>query len=159
MNTAVLIIALLFILVGIAGTFLPVLPGVALIFAAIAAYGWYEGFQSITAGYLMVLAGLTVISMLVDYLSAYWGAKYFDSSRLGMWGAVLGSVVGIFLFPPLGILICPWLGAVGGELIQGHEYKKAMKSGLGAVIGLFSGIAFKVAIGIGMLVSFLILIF
>ena len=158
MNTAVLIIALLFILVGIAGTFLPVLPGVALIFAAIAAYGWYEGFQSITAGYLMVLAGLTVISMLVDYLSAYWGAKYFDSAGWGC-GCSTGQRGGNIPVSSLGILICPWLGAVGGELIQGHEYKKAMKSGLGAVIGLFSGIAFKVAIGIGMLVSFLILIF
>ncbi|MEQ8199882.1 MAG: DUF456 domain-containing protein [Syntrophomonadaceae bacterium] len=159
MDTAVLIIALLFILVGIAGTFLPVLPGVAMIFAAIAAYGWYEGFRTITAGYLMILAGLTVLSMLVDYLSAYLGAKYYDSSRLGMWGAVLGSVVGLFLFPPLGIIVCPWLGAVGGELIQGHDFQKAMKSGLGAVIGLFSGIAFKIAIGIGMLISFLVLIF
>lgn len=159
MDTAVLIIALLFILVGIAGTILPILPGVAMIFVAIAAYGWYEGFQSITAGYLMVLAGLTILSMLVDYLSTYLGAKHFDSSRLGMWGAVLGSLLGIFLFPPLGIIVCPWLGALGGELVQGHDLRKAMRSGLGAVIGLFSGVVFKVLIGMGMLISFLAFVF
>jgi len=159
MDIVVLVIALLFILVGIAGTFLPVLPGAAMIFAAIAAYGWYEGFQAINTSYLMIVGGLTLLSMLVDYLSTYLGARYFDSSRLGMWGAVLGSVVGLFLFPPLGIIVCPWLGAIGGELIQGHDLGRAMKSGMGAVIGLFSGIAFKVAIGVGMLVSFLALVF
>lgn len=159
MDIVVLVIALLFILVGIAGTFLPVLPGAAMIFAAIAAYGWYEGFQAINTSYLMIVGGLTLLSMLVDYLSTYLGARYFDSSRLGMWGAVLGSVVGLFLFPPLGIIVCPWLGAIGGELIQGHDLRRAMKSGMGAVIGLFSGIAFKVAIGVGMLVSFLVLVF
>jgi len=159
MDIVVLVIALLFILVGIAGTFLPVLPGAAMIFVAIAAYGWYEGFQAINTSYLMIVGGLTLLSMLVDYLSTYLGARYFDSSRLGMWGAVLGSVVGLFLFPPLGIIVCPWLGAIGGELIQGHDLGRAMKSGMGAVIGLFSGIAFKVAIGVGMLVSFLALVF
>jgi len=159
MDIVVLVIALLFILVGIAGTFLPVLPGAAMIFAAIAAYGWYEGFQAINTSYLMIVGGLTLLSMLVDYLSTYLGARYFDSSRLGMWGALLGSVVGLFLFPPLGIIVCPWLGAIGGELIQGHDLGRAMKSGMGAVIGLFSGIAFKVAIGVGMLVSFLALVF
>lgn len=158
MDILVLIIAVLFMVIGIAGTFLPVLPGVAMIFAAIAVYGWYEGFQAITIGYLMVLAGLTLLSMMVDYLSTYLGAKYYDSSRLGMWGAVLGSVVGLFIIPPLGIFIFPWLGAVGAELIQGHDTQKAMKSGMGAVIGLFSGIIFKVVIGVGMMVSFLFMI-
>jgi len=159
METTILIVTLAVILLGIAGTFLPVVPGVPLVFVAIAAYGWYEGFHEITPNYLVILAGVAVLSLFVDYVSTYLGAKYFDSSRLGLYGAVIGSVAGIFIFPPLGLLILPWLGAIVGELLQGNDWPKAMRSGMGAVIGLFSGIAFKVALATGMLVSFLLVIF
>jgi uncharacterized protein YqgC (DUF456 family) len=159
MDITIFIVTLAVILLGIAGTFLPVVPGVPLVFAAIAAYGWYEGFQAVTPNYLVILAGVAVLSLFVDYISAYMGAKYFDSSRMGLYGAVIGSLAGLFIFPPLGLLLCPWLGAIVGELLQGSDWPKAMRSGMGAVIGLFSGIAFKVALATGMLVSFLIVIF
>ena len=159
MDTAIIVITLLVIGLGIAGTFLPLIPGIPLIFVAIAAYGWYEGFHIITARYLVIMAGLAVLSLFVDYVSTYLGAKYFNSSKMGLYGAVLGSLVGIFIVPPLGLLICPWLGAILGELVQGNEWPKALRSGMGAVIGLFSGIAFKAVLGLGMLVSFLIIIF
>ncbi len=158
MNTVAVIITIVLILVGIAGTFVPILPGIPLIFVAIAAYGWYDGFQVITASYLAVLAGLALLSLFVDYLATYLGAKHFDSSKVGMWGAVLGGVAGIFIIPPLGLLICPWLGAILGELLQGHDLKKALRSGFGAVIGLFSGIVVKVIVGVAMLVSFLVIL-
>lgn len=159
MDTTVLIITLIVIVIGIGGTFLPLIPGVPMIFAAIAAYGWYEGFQVVTPKYLVILAGLAVLSMFIDYLTIYWGAKYFKSSKMGMYGAVLGGLAGLFLIPPLGLLICPWLGAIAGELMQGNDWKQALRSGMGAVIGLFSGIAFKIILGTGMLLSFLYVIF
>lgn len=159
MNALVLIITLIIIVLGIAGTFLPVLPGIPLIFAAIAAYGWYEGFQLVTPRYLVIMGGLAVLSLFIDYLATYWGAKHFDSSKSGLYGAVLGCVAGLFVFPPLGLLVCPWLGAIIGELIQGNNWDKALRSGTGAVIGLFSGIAAKIIIGLGMLISFLFVIF
>jgi uncharacterized protein len=159
MDIALKVATIIVILLGILGAFLPFLPGIPVIFVAIAAYGWYEGFQVITAPYLVVLAGIALLSMLVDYLSTFLGARYFDSSRYGMWGAVLGGLVGIFIFPPFGIIIGPWAGALLGERLQGHDWARAWRSGLGAVIGLFSGIAFKVALGVVMLVSFLVVIF
>ncbi|MEA4924382.1 MAG: DUF456 domain-containing protein [Syntrophomonadaceae bacterium] len=158
MNTAIVIITVVVILLGIAGTFLPVLPGIPVIFIAIAAYGWYEGFQTVTPAYLTVMAVLTILSLLVDYLAVYWGAKYFKSSKMGLYGAVLGGLAGLF-FPPVGLLIGPWVGAFIGELMQGNDWSQSVRSGTGAVIGLFSGIAFKVIIGMGMLISFLIVIF
>lgn len=159
MNTAVLIITLVLIVIGIGGTLLPLIPGIPLIFVAIGAYGWYEGFQVVTPKYLVIMAGITVLSLFVDYLTIYWGAKYFNSSKMGMYGAVLGGLAGIFIIPPLGLLVCPWLGAIAGELIQGNDWNQALRSGMGAVIGLFSGIAFKIVLGTGMLISFLFVIF
>ena len=159
MGTAVLVIVIMVMLLGLAGILLPIVPAIPLIFAAIAAYGWYEHFQVITPSFLTVMAGLTILSLFVDYLATYLGAKFFNSSRKGIWGAVLGSIVGIFIIPPLGIFICPWIGAVLGELLEGNNFQKAMRSGMGAVIGLFSGMAFKGILGAGMIISFLIKVF
>ncbi|PKM77719.1 MAG: DUF456 domain-containing protein [Firmicutes bacterium HGW-Firmicutes-15] len=159
MDVWVVIITLAVILLGIAGTFVPVLPGVPLVFIAIAAYGWHDGFQTVTPRYLAIIAGVTVLSLFVDYLSTYLGAKYFGSSKKGLYGAVIGSFVGLFIFPPAGLLIGPWVGAIIGEFIDGNDWNKALRSGMGAVIGLFSGIAFKLMLATLMLVSFLIIIF
>lgn len=159
MDGWILVLTLVVIMVGIAGTFVPIIPGVPLVFIAIAAYGWHEGFQTISPRYLVIIAGVTVLSLFVDYLATYMGAKYFGSSKKGLYGAVLGSFVGLFIFPPLGLLLGPWIGAIVGEFLQGNDWNKAMRSGTGAVIGLFSGIAFKVMLATIMLVSFLIIIF
>ncbi len=158
MDGLAVFITLAVILFGIAGTFLPIIPGVPLIFIAIAAYGWYEGFQMITPRYIVILAGVTVLSLFVDYLSTYLGAKYFGSSKKGLWGAVLGSISGLFIIPPVGLLICPWVGAVVGELLEGNDWNKALRSGMGAVIGLFSGIFFKVSLAALMTISFVYII-
>ncbi|MBC7075041.1 MAG: DUF456 domain-containing protein [Syntrophomonadaceae bacterium] len=153
------VIAVILVLVGFAGTILPLLPGIPLIFLAIAGYGWYEGFKAITVEYLLVMAGLTVLSVIVDYISSVLGARYFGSSKKGIWGALLGTFIGIFLFPPVGILLGPWLGAVIGEYFEQHDINKAMKVGIGTVVGLFSGMIFKIMVGLVMTASFLVMLF
>lgn len=158
MNTAAFVLCLIFILIGIAGAVLPFIPGIPVIFIAIAAYGWAEGFQTISAKYIIILAALTLLSVLVDYLASYWGAKYAGAGKGGQIGAVIGVVAGMFVFPPAGIFIGPWLGAWVGEMIDGKAPEVAAKSALGALLGLFSGIVFKLIVGVGMLISFLVVV-
>lgn len=158
-SQVLMIIAVVVImLIGLAGTFLPVLPGIPVIFLAMGAYGWYEGFQVITPRYLVFMGALTVLSVVVDYLSSTLGAKWTGSGRAGVWGAFIGMIAGVFFFPPLGILIGPWLGAVIGEYIDKQDMAQAMKAGLGTVVGLFSGIVFKVMLAVIMIISFLVVV-
>jgi len=159
MPTFVLVAAIIIMLVGVAGTILPFIPGVPLVFVAIAAYGWYDGFQHVTANYVVIMAGLAVLSLLVDYLATTLGAKYYGSSRAGVIGALVGTVLGLFIFPPLGIILFPWLGAVIGELVTGKDWEPAMKAGIGTIIGLFSGMVFKAVLALAMVISFIIVIF
>lgn len=159
MNTTAVVITILVILLGIAGTILPVLPGIPLVFLAMAAYGWYEGFSTVTPRFLIYMAGITVLSMFVDYLATYLGAKHFGSSKKGVFGAIIGTVAGLFIFPPFGLFIGPWVGAFCGEMIDGKNTQEAVRTGTGTVIGLFGGMVFKVVLGLIMLISFLIVIF
>lgn len=158
-DTLVLGLAIILMLVGLAGTIMPALPGVTLIFLTIAAYGWYEGFHSITAYYLIILAGLTLLSHVVEYLSAYWGAKKYGSSKYGTWGAIIGMLLGMFVFPPLGIFVGAFGGAVLGEYISCSNWEKATRAGLGTLVGILSGMVFNVMMALGMIISFLIFVF
>ncbi len=153
-----LVVVFLLILVGIAGTIVPLIPGIPLIFISIAAYGWYEGFQQITPKYLVIIGTVTVLSVIVDYLSTSIGAKYAGSSKKGIWGAFIGTFVGAIFFPPLGILLGPWLGAFIGEYIELQDANAAAKTGFGTVLGLFSGIIFNLILALIILISFIIVL-
>lgn len=158
MNSFALIVSILIMVIGIAGSILPAIPGLPLVFLGILGYGWAEGFHVITGRYLAILGALTLLAILVDYLAGVWGAKSFGSSKAGMVGAFLGVFVGLF-FGPLGILLGPMLGAFIGEYIVLKDASLAVNSAVGTIIGIFAGVVFKVLVGLGMLISFLIVVF
>lgn len=156
MHTLIIIVVILLLLAGLAGTVVPFIPGIPLMFIGIAAYGWYDKFQTIDARYLIILACLTLLSVVMDYLSTMLGAKYFGSTKQGTWGALIGTVLGIFLFPPIGIVAGPFLGAIIGESIAGKDLKQSLKIALGTVAGLFTGMIFNIILAVGMVLSFII---
>ncbi|MGB4682142.1 MAG: DUF456 domain-containing protein, partial [Dethiobacteria bacterium] len=83
------------------------------------------------------------------------GSRYFGASKAAALGALLGLVVGLFFFP-IGLLVGPFAGAVLFELILTRQPENALRSGLGAVIGFWSGAAIKLILEIGMIVWFFI---
>ncbi|MGI5880452.1 MAG: DUF456 domain-containing protein [Syntrophomonadaceae bacterium] len=155
MNDVALIITVLVIILGIAGTILPMIPGIPLVFMAILVYGWLGHFTVITGKYLIIIGILTLLSIIFSYLSTVMGAKYFGSGRLGLWGALIGTFAGLLLFPPIGLLIGPFAGAFIGEYMSVQDTQKAVKAAFGSLLGLFTGVVFNLAIGIYMLVTFL----
>lgn len=158
-ETLVLVGVIILMLIGIMGTIVPLLPGVPLVFISICAYGWYEGFNIITPKLIVLFAALTILSMFVTYLAATLGVKHFGSSKYGIWGALLGTIIGVIILPPIGILIGPWVGAFIGEYIYLQDVNKSIKAGLGAVVGLISGLAFELAIALVMAIWFLVIVF
>jgi uncharacterized protein YqgC (DUF456 family) len=159
MSNIVLILVIVAMLIGAAGTILPVLPGIPFIFIAALFYGWYEGFTAITSEYLIILGIITALSMLFSYLSTVWGTRHFGASKWGSVGAILGLFFGLILLPPLGIIIGPLLGAFIGEYFTQKNSDQAIRASAGALIGLFSGIVVNLLIAVGMIISFIIKVF
>ncbi|NLG32413.1 MAG: DUF456 domain-containing protein [Syntrophomonadaceae bacterium] len=155
----ILIGVIIIMVIGVAGTIIPLLPGIPMVFLSIAFYGWYYDFKVIDLTYLLILLLVTVFSLILDYLSSVLGAKYFASSKAGIWGALLGALLGVFVFPPVGIFVGPWIGAFIGEYIECHDIKRAVKVGTGSFVGLLSGMVIKMIIAVGMAVSFLVKVF
>lgn len=158
MELILTILAVVLMGIGVLGTFLPVLPGLGLMWCVAALYGWFEGFQRITPGYLAVMGVLVAIAMVGEHYARAWGARKFGGSRSGAWGAVIGSILGLF-FLPIGLFLGPFLGAVLGELITGRQGKEAMRAGLGSMIGVLAGTLGNFTVGLIMFLTFLFRMF
>ena len=139
---------------GIAGMLLPALPGPPLLFAGFVVAAWAEDFQYVGWGTLTVLALMSVLAYLVDFISGALGARHFGASSKAAIGAAIGAVVGIF-FGLAGILLGPFIGAVLGELTEQDDLHAAGRAGIGATVGLLLGTAAKMALAFAMLGLFL----
>ncbi len=148
------VLAGLMVIIGLVGTFIPVLPGIPVILAGLALAAWSTAFEPVGWGTLAVLAALTALSVMIDFLAAALGAKRLGASQRAFWGATLGAVVGIFFGLP-GIVLGPFLGAVTAEYTSGRGAQQASRSGYGVWLGMVLGTAAKLAIAFLMLGIFL----
>lgn len=138
------------ILVGLAGTILPALPGVPLVFAGMLVAAWAGDFSLIGWPTLTILGVLTVIAVIVDFIAGVLGAKRVGASGWALVGAAVGTVVGLFL-GLFGLLLGPFVGAVLGELIAGSNLKRSTTVGIGAWLGFLFGTLAKIALCFTML--------
>jgi uncharacterized protein YqgC (DUF456 family) len=145
MNTALWIGAVLMIVVGIAGTVLPALPGVVLVFAGIVLAAWIDGFTVISGWTIGLLSVLTVIGFAVDYVAQLMSARRAGATPLGIAGAAVGTVAGIFT-GLIGLLFMPLLGAAIGEFIAHRDALRAGRVGVATWVGLLVGAVLKLAI-------------
>ena len=154
-TTLYYVLAALLVVVGIAGTILPALPGLPLVFAGMLLAAWAGNFQQVGVPMLVVLGLLTVFSLAVDFWATALGAKRVGASRLAIIGAMVGTFGGLFL-GPLGLLMGPFAGAIGGELIHRRSLLKqdlghATRIGVGTWFGILFGSVLKLALAFTML--------
>ena len=154
-TTLYYVLAVLLVLVGIAGTILPALPGLPLVFAGMLLAAWAGDFQQVGVPMLVALGLLTVFSLAVDFWATALGAKRVGASKLAIIGAMVGTLAGLFL-GPIGLLLGPFGGAIAGELIHRRSLQKqdlghAAKVGFGTWFGILFGTVLKLALAFTML--------
>ena len=149
------VLAVILVVGGLAGTLLPALPGVPMVFAGLLLAAWVTDFEPAGAGTIAVLGALTALAWLIDFLAAAVGAQRLGASSRAFWGAMIGAIVGIFFGLP-GIILGPFLGAVVAELSGGRTVGEAGKAGLGAWVGTVIGTAAKLAIAFTMVGFYLL---
>lgn len=157
METTVLlwILAAALMLTGLAGTLVPVLPGVPLLLLGMFIAAWIGHFTRIGPITLSILALLTVLAVLLDLGAAALGARRLGASRQAVAGAALGTVVGMFFGIP-GLILGPFVGAAAGEFMARNrggrdEAVAALRIGTGAWIGYAIGTIGKIAVAFAML--------
>jgi uncharacterized protein YqgC (DUF456 family) len=144
-----LIMALVVMFCASTASIIPGFPGTPLVLLVAVAHRLYFGVAGVNNWVLGGLVLLTLLSIVFDYLASMFGAKKLGASWLGVLGAIVGGLVGIFFSLP-GIVLGPFLGALLFEFASGRQFKPAAKAGVGATLGLLAGALGKFAIGIAM---------
>lgn len=150
LETLWLVLAVVLVCTGIAGSVLPALPGVPLVFAGLLLAAWAGDFQQVTWVPLVVLGLLTAISFVIDLVATAAGAKRVGATGLAVVGAAIGTLGGLFLGLP-GLVLGPFVGAVAGELISHGKVEQATRAGVATWMGLVFGTLAKLALVFTML--------
>ena len=145
MNVALIIIGLILAIAGMVGCILPIIPGPILSFSALILLSWIKSWQSFSQTFLIVMGILTGLLLLLDYVAPALGAKKYGASKRGLWGSVIGMIIGIFFIPPWGMIVGAFIGALVGELASGKSGRKALRAGWGILIGNVMVIGLKLA--------------
>ena len=132
------------LILGIVGCVLPVIPGPPLSFLGLLMLH-FSNYAEFSFEFLLLFGAIAVIVTVLDYIVPIWGTKKFGGSKRGMWGAAIGLAIGIFILPPIGIIVGPFAGAVIGEATTGKSSKDAFRAGLGSLLGLIMGMGLKLA--------------
>ena len=148
------VLATLIVIAGLAGTVIPALPGVPLVFLGLFVGAWVGQFEAVGWGTLGTLAILALIAWFIDFLAGAMGARYLGASSRAFWGATIGAIVGIF-FGIAGMLLGPFIGAVVGELSGGSTMVQSGRAGVGAWIGMVIATALKLALAFLMIGIFI----
>jgi len=136
------VISGILLIVGIIGCILPVIPGPAISFSSLLLLQ-LKSTPPFTSELLIWFGVIMIIVTALDYIVPAYGTKKLGGSKSGIRGSIVGLVLGIFFFPPIGIIIGPFIGAVVGELMIGKSSNVAFRSGFGSFIGFLTSTLLK----------------
>ena len=159
MDTILIILGLLCVIVGIFGSFMPVLPGPTISWAGILLLYLTKAVE-INYWILGISLIVTIFISVLDYIIPAKGTKKFGGSKYGVWGTNLGMLLGFFLIPvPLGFIIGAFLGAFLGELYYNSQDKqRALKAATGSILGFLASSFLKFIVCIVYLGLFLLIV-
>ncbi|HRU38273.1 MAG TPA: DUF456 domain-containing protein [Candidatus Goldiibacteriota bacterium] len=139
------LLAGLCVLLGLIGCVVPFIPGPPLSFFGILLLH-FSKFAEFSLFFLIAFGAIAVLSAVLDNILPVLGVQKTGGSRRAVTGSLIGLFAGIFILPPLGMVIFPFLGALVAELTAGRGLESSLKTSFGTVLGLLAGIALKLAV-------------
>lgn len=144
-STLLWILSATLILIGLAGTLLPILPGTGLVWAGIVLGAWIDDFSRVGMTTLAVISALALLAWALDYIAGLMGAQKAGASRQALFGAAAGTVLGLFM-GFIGVLFMPLVGAAVGEYLARREAAGAVRVGVATWLGILVGLLAKVVL-------------
>ena len=155
MDLFLIIISAVLIILGIIGSFMPILPGPLTSWFGLFIVNLISSVE-IDNTLLIITFIIATTIFILDSLIPIYGSKYFGATKYGIIGASIGLVIGIITPIPFGILIGPILGALIGELLFNNDLRKSIKSSIGVLIGFVASSLIKFVISIVYLMIYLV---
>lgn len=158
MDILLITISVLLIIIGILGSIVPILPGPPIAFGGLLLVQ-FTSKHPFSIEFLIIFGVLAILSAIIDNVLPVYVTKMFNGSKKGVWGSAIGLILGLFFFPPFGIIIGPMTGAFLGEILDGKSANNAVKPAFGSFIGFLSSIFLRFALSIVMAYYFVVEVF
>lgn len=147
MDYLLLIFGFLFVIGGILGSFLPVIPGPPTGWLGLLLLHITEKVET-NWQFIAITGAIAIAVFILDYIIPALATKKFGGSKYGIWGSTIGLIIGL-IFTPIGMILGLFLGALIGELINDNkDVKTAFKASLGSVLGFFFSTGIKFVVGL-----------
>ena len=157
MNSILLIVSAGLIIIGIIGSFLPIIPGPITSWLGLLAICQIQDFSA--SNTLLTITFIVAITIFItDYFIPIIGSKYFGGSKYGIVGTSIGLLIGLFSPIPFGIIIGAFLGALIGEYFGGKSVSEGIKPAIGSLVGIISSSIIKFITGFSFLIIYITLI-
>lgn len=143
--TLLWVLCVALIVLGLAGTVLPLLPGTVLVWGGIVLGAWIDDFARVGTTTVAVISVLAVLAWALDYVAGLMGAQKAGASKQALLGAAVGTVVGLFM-GLVGVLFMPLVGAAIGEYVARKDQTRAVKVGVATWVGIMVGLIAKVVL-------------
>lgn len=153
------VVVMLLFLLSIAGIFLPVLPDTILLWGGFLLYHFFiaDPGAGLPASFWWGMVVLSILLYGADLLTNMYFVKKYGGSKWSSIAAAAGIILGIFVFPPFGMLILPFVFVVLVELmVQKQSMERAVKAGVGSLIGFLGSAVVKVILQVTMIIWFFI---
>ena len=138
MDILLLILGFICMLIGILGSFLPVLPGISISWLGIVML-YFTNAIPVNYWILVITLLITILFSIANYILPAKGTQKFGGSKAGIWGTNIGLIVGLIAPIPFGFIIGPFVGALIGELVfDTKNVEQALKAATGSVLGILA---------------------
>ena len=148
MEILILIVIGILLLLGIIGCFIPIIPGPPISYSGLLVFHFFSSY-SIKENILWLMAFVVITVTIFDIWVQIYGVKKFGGTKKAINGSIIGLIIGIYFFPPLGIIIGSFLGAfIGARIEENSDRSKAIRIALGSIAGFFAGTMLKLSVSI-----------
>ena len=143
----IITIASIFLLLGIIGSIVPIIPGPIMSFFGLLIVHFFSVF-TFSHNFLIVCAFATLLVFLSDYFLQLFGVKKFGGGKNSILGTLIGVIIGLFFVPLGGLFFGPFMGAYFGALMDNKQKNQALKIAIGSLVGFLFGTFIKFAFSI-----------
>ena len=137
-----LIIGVILCLIGIVGSFFPIIPGPMTSWLGLLVINLTEAIP-FKVEFLIITLIVAILISIFDYIIPILGVKKLGGSKGGLFGASIGLLLGLIIMGPLGLIFGPFIGAVSGEMINKKNFTDSLKPALGSLVGILIGSGIK----------------
>lgn len=159
MEIVVWIVIILLFILSFVGVFVPLIPSVVVIWLGFVLYHFFINGTKLGALFWVSMGVFTVLLFIVDFLMNRYFVEKFGGSRWSEWGAIIGIIIGLFVLPPFGIILVPFVLVLVIELVLRRTFTEAIIAASGAIVGFLSSSLAKIIIQFIMIGWFFIALF